>query len=85
MSSAHKESKTIKKIYFRYEESLLERGVKSVAVEFKWMKDESLSEDFFKVKKGFSILQDSPCFVLSSGFFCPLCAAQGCLSAGISI
>ena len=41
-----------KKKYFRYEESLLERGVKSVAVEFKWMKDESLSEDFFKVKKG---------------------------------
>ena len=36
---------------FRYEEMLLERGITSVAtVEFKWMNDESLSEEFIKVK-----------------------------------
>ena len=38
---------------FRYEEKLLERGITSVAtVEFKWMNDESLSEEFIKVKLG---------------------------------
>ena len=52
----------IKNIYFRYEERLLEQGLKSVTtVEFKWMKDETLSEDFVKVKKG---MQASSCFVL---------------------
>ena len=45
------ESMNIKNLCFRFEESLLERGVRSVTVEFKWMKDEPLSDDFVKVKK----------------------------------
>ena len=42
-----------KRFNFRYEELLLERGITSVAtVEFKWMNDGTLSEEFIKVKLG---------------------------------
>ena len=41
----------------------MEQGLKSVTtVEFKWMKDETLSEDFVKVKEG---TQAFPCFAIT--------------------
>ena len=52
-----------KRFNSRYEEMLLERGITSVAtVEFKWMNDESLSEEVF--------------FSAFSEFLCPLYAPQ---------
>ena len=64
-------------INFRYEEKLLERGITSVVtVEFKWMNDESLSEEFIKVKLGLSIFKILNVCSVFSGFLCPLCAPQ---------
>ena len=69
---AHLLTQTIqvnKKNYFRYEKRLLEQGVKSVTtVEFKWMKDESLSEDFVKVIEKNAIILVLPCFVFKDFF-----------------
>ena len=63
-----------KRFNFRYEELLLEWGITSVAtVEFKWMNDGTLSEEFIKVKLRLWIIISFSAF---SGFLCPLYAPQ---------